>query len=230
MLVLIIVAVLGIYLMLAWGMLYFSRSVLFPLGHVDRKWLWTNNGSRLLLYLQGNAEIPSRRSKTISFFIDQGWDVLSVGYTDNFDVTDDNILRLYNKEASKYSQTAIFARSIGTCFAPQVCKNAAEPDKIQWVIYMTPVTSVSRLANWHLWNFMSPFVSFLHGANRGYSQHNTAHRHHVLLATEDMITPYQETKEFLKDREVDVYEFPHTGHNDIETSPDYISVLQKCSA
>lgn len=228
---LLLLFLLALYVIVAVGLLYFSRSVIFPLGNeqVNEEWFWPAGGRKLLLYLQGNAETPLSQNRTIAFFLEQGWDVVAGGYSDSFEVTERDVLRRYESRAGDYPITAIFARSLGTCFAPMVCRKASAPNKIQFVIYATPVTSVGELANWHSWSLFRPFTAMIPGYDRGMTQHNTTHRYHIIIADNDSLTPKAQIQSFTKDKVDDrhVHVIPLVGHNELETSAEYLTVLRQ---
>jgi predicted alpha/beta hydrolase family esterase len=223
-----------LYTVVSIAVVWFSKQVLFPLGNMNmnEEWFWTASVDfaepvGLLLYLQGNGETPSASNLTISLFREQGWDVMAVGYTDNFDVTERDVLRAYEVNQKEYTETAIVARSIGSCIAPNLLKKMENPNKVKWVLYVTPVTSVSRLVRWHTWNVMAPVADMLHGAERGYSKHSTDHVHQVVAAKNDMITPYEELLSYTRGKNIQVHGLGGVGHNDIESSDEYVPLLQR---
>jgi pimeloyl-ACP methyl ester carboxylesterase len=224
-----------LYVLLALIVVHLSEYILLPLrgSHAQQVWLWPSGGTKLLLYLQGNAEKPGKDGQTVAFFLDQGWDVLAVGYNSTLKATEHYILRAFNETAPDYAVTAIFARSLGTCFAPAVCQKAPRADTIQFVVYATPVTSVARLFNWHTCQAFKPVSSLFAGADRGLSQHVSTHKCFVILAQDDTITPHAEAAAFLKQgvpAQGTVFKLDGVGHNNFESADDYVDILHQITA
>lgn len=230
MLLLLFLAVFAVYVLVSVCMLFFSQSVIMPLGnrHFGTDWDFkaATTTNRMLFYLPGNNEVPSQDSTVIAFFRDHGWDVVCTGYADSFEVNDAALLKRYDRAAAQYSTTAIWARSIGTCFAAQLCAKAAQPDKILFVAYMTPVVDLAGLINWHTMSVFSPFSAYFPGGQRGLAHHRTAHRRYVIVAAEDAVTP-RHFVDAVDAANCRVETVANAGHNDIEQSAAFADVLKR---
>lgn len=149
------------------------------------------------------------------------------GYGSDFETSEDVIMNQYDTMATKYEKTAIVARSIGSCFAPNICTRAKSPQKIQWVLYITPVTSISRIANYATRFILQPFTPYIRGGERGYIGHPENIPHYVVVAENDLVTPVVDIQDLVKNRDVKLQMVKYANHNDIENWEEYLTILKE---
>jgi len=213
--------VLLVYVGIAFIIFFYGERVCFPLGDstADKVWAWHGlETHKLLLYLQGNAELPLRNT-TINFFLVHGYDVLSVGYTGEFESSDERIAKILREHVTKhkYTEIGVVARSIGSTLKIPDC------EEITFVIYVTPVSSIEKLAYWHTKSLIHPFKWFVRGRHRGVEELlSKKYRTFMILAEQDTITPIS-----LIDDKRGAFIIPEVGHNDIEVSPRYLAALRQ---
>jgi len=210
-------------------LIHFGHNIIFPLGNQfeNEEYFWSAGGHKLLYYLQGNCEIPRRGNPTIQFFIDQGWDVCAGGYSDNTEETERLVLERYERYAQKYATTAVYARSLGTCFAPAVCREF--PSKILFAIYATPVTSIQHLFNWHTSSILWPFVHSQYMWNKGVIHHPAGGpRCHIIEAKDDTLIPSVHLQQFITmyQPNAKVWSIDNADHNSFVQEPRYLEIMQ----
>ena len=179
---------------------------------------------RLLVFLQGNMMDPW---DDYTEFTRRGWSVLAVGYTDTLTGSARNVLRAVNAHTSEheYDDVGVWARSIGTCFAPELCARADCRDRMRWAAYVTPVSSVGELTG-----FGGVAVHFTEGAELGFARAQDAVPHHVLLASEDQVTPVAPVVRLIRDDRVpapaSVRVASGYGHNNITMAKERVQLLE----
>lgn len=180
---------------------------------------------RLLVFLQGNAMDPWDE---YAEFTRRGWSVLAVGYTDTLTGSARNVLRAVDAHTREheYDDVAVWARSIGTCFAPELCARAACRDRLRWAAYVTPVSSVGDLTG-----FGGAAATFTEGAELGFARAQDAVPHHVLLASEDQVTPAAPVARMIRDGRVpepaSVRVAQGYGHNNVTMSAERAQMLDQ---
>jgi hypothetical protein len=179
---------------------------------------------RLLVFLQGNMMDPW---DDYSEFTRRGWSVLAVGYTDTLTGSARNVLRAVNEhtaEQAEYDDVAVWSRSIGTCFAPEVCARAKCRDRIRWAAYVTPVSSIGDLTG-----FGGVAHHFTEGADMGFARAQDAVPHHLLLASEDQVTPTAPVVRMIRDGLVPpparARGAAGYGHNNVSRSQERVQML-----
>ena len=200
--------------------------ITLPLGNKYKDVVCVRGSSRrLLIFLQCNMMNPTA---DYAEFTKHGWTVFACGYTNTLIGTARHVVRAIDKfagDGSAFGEIGVWARSIGTCFAPEVCLSAMCRDRIRWAAYITPLASVGelvRLPGTHL---------FVEGASLGFRRAQDAVPHHVLGASEDEVTPFEPVQ-----RMIDAGGVPRPssvrvalgyGHNNITLSSERYHLIRE---
>lgn len=205
--------------------LYALQWILFPLQntHFEQVWRWwggtRGEQTRVLVYLPGNAEVPSADEPLLRKALAAGWDVVALGYCNNMEVNARVLARTANQYTEGYQEAALVSRSLGSLYAPIVVQTA-EHDRWKHVVYMTPILSLRDTLNWHTFSvFSEAFPHTLPGWNYGLERHPPTHVAdvYVVLAEHDGITPTASVERFvqLHRRHWHLLQVKGAGHNEV---------------